>query len=124
MIIRSTSTVEFRQWLYNLGAKKKRNLNGFQVLFLAFVRNDAADHTVAHEQVHIRQWWRTLGLQPYLRLFWPGIRYRHELEAYIVSVMNGRDMESAARALSIHCKGDYKKAMNDLLRGVSDAYAI
>lgn len=118
MIIRSTRMVLVRQWFINLFRKRKRTLNGFQVLFLAIVRGDASAHTVEHEKIHIRQWWRSAGLQPLLLLVWPGLRYDWELEAYVTSVRNGRSIESAARALSVHNGYDYEAALEDILKHV------
>ena len=45
-------------------------------------RNDAG--LLAHEKVHVRQWWRTLGLHSFLYLFSKAYKLRAEVEAYKV----------------------------------------
>jgi hypothetical protein len=37
---------------------------------------------LAHEQVHVKQWFKTLALHPFLYLFSAKYRYKSELEAY------------------------------------------
>jgi hypothetical protein len=37
---------------------------------------------LAHEQVHVSQFWRTLGIGPLLSLFIPSLRLQYEVEAY------------------------------------------
>jgi hypothetical protein len=37
---------------------------------------------LAHEQVHVNQFWRTLGILPLLSLFIPSLRLKFEVEAY------------------------------------------
>ena len=106
MIIRSTFMVKLRERML-----KGRTLNGFTFGPIGFVRNDAEKHTVEHEKVHIRQYFE-------LFLFRFKRGYQRELEAYIVSVKHGRDINSAARALSIHNGGNVFKALQDLQRGL------
>ncbi len=43
-------------------------------------KNDAG--LLAHEQVHVRQFWRTLGMGPLLSVFVPALRLQYEVEAY------------------------------------------
>ena len=43
-------------------------------------KNDAG--LLAHEQVHVSQFWRTLGIGPLLSLFIPSLRLQYEVEAY------------------------------------------
>ena len=40
----------------------------------------------AHELVHVRQFYRSLGLFPVLYLLWPAYRLRCEVEAYRVQI--------------------------------------
>ena len=37
---------------------------------------------LAHEQVHVAQFWRSLGILPLLSLFIPSLRLKFEVEAY------------------------------------------
>ena len=37
---------------------------------------------LAHEQVHVAQFWRSLGILPLLSLFSPSLRLKFEVEAY------------------------------------------
>ena len=37
---------------------------------------------LAHEQVHVAQFWRSLGIFPLLSLFIPSLRLKFEVEAY------------------------------------------
>ena len=106
MIIRSTFMVKLREKL------KNKRLNGFAVGPIAFVKGDAEKHTVEHEKVHIRQFWAALFKFKRLN------RYERELEAYIVSVKNGRPLESAARVLAQYHLGGYAKALGDLQEGL------
>jgi len=43
-------------------------------------RGDAG--LLAHEKVHVAQFWRTLGIGPLLSLFIPSLRLQYEVEAY------------------------------------------
>lgn len=108
MIFRSTFIVKL----------KGKNLLGFTQGPIGFVRNDAEQHTVEHEKTHIRQWWRHFGFLVFPLFFKKGYRYKMELEAYIVSVKNGRDINSAARALSTHNGGNVHAALTDIQKGL------
>lgn len=122
MIIRHTPTVELMSKFKSILSRRKRTLNGFQMFFFAVVREDAADHTVEHERVHIKQFWRTLGFSTFKRILKTS-RVDYELEAYVASVKAGRPLSSAARALAIHV-GDYTTALRkleDALRSSSGA---
>lgn len=51
-------------------------------------RSQFDDHALrAHELVHVRQFYRTLGLFPALYLSWPGYRLKSEVEAYRVQIL-------------------------------------
>ena len=43
-------------------------------------RGDAG--LLAHEQVHVAQFWRSLGILPLLSLFIPSLKLKFEVEAY------------------------------------------
>jgi hypothetical protein len=43
-------------------------------------KNDAG--LLAHEQVHVSQFWRTLGIGMLLSVFMPSLRLKYEVEAY------------------------------------------
>ena len=43
-------------------------------------RGDAG--LLAHEQIHVKQFWRTLGILPLLSLFIPSLKLKFEVEAY------------------------------------------
>jgi hypothetical protein len=94
---------------------RPRKLNGFALGPIAVVREDAADHTVEHERVHIRQFWRTLGFSTFKRILKTS-RVEYELEAYVASVRAGRPLSSAARALAIHTG-----SVQDATRRLEDA---
>lgn len=74
------------------------------------VRKRFADQALrAHELVHVRQFYRSLGLFPVLYLLWPAYRLRCEVEAYRVQVSlqpndaaRGRLTEQAAAMLATH----------------------
>ena len=102
MIFRSTPIVEFKQWTENLFRKQPRRLLGFALGFVAFVRSDVKQHTIKHELVHIKQFWRTFGLHLLFYNISKSYRFKTELEAYVESVKNGRSVESAAGGLSVH----------------------
>jgi len=107
MVIRSS---------FMVGLKEKitgKKLNGFAFAYLAFVKNDAQKHTVEHEKVHIKQFWEALFKFKRLN------RYERELEAYIVSVENGRDLNSAAWVLAKYHLAGYPKAFEDLQKGLN-----
>ena len=50
------------------------------ILLRPRVKGDAG--LLAHEQVHVAQFWRTLGIGPLLSLFIPSLRLKYEVEAY------------------------------------------
>lgn len=51
---------------------------------IIFIRPEYKDDAglLAHEKVHVRQWWRTLGLHSFLYLFSKEYKLRAEVEAY------------------------------------------
>lgn len=112
MIIRHTFTVELMSKFKSILSRRKRKLNGFALGPIAVVREDAAEHTVAHERVHIKQFWRTLGFSTFKRILKTS-RVDYELEAYVASVKAGRPLSSAARALAVHV-GDPQTAKRKL----------
>jgi hypothetical protein len=112
MIFKNDFLVDAMSVFKSIVSLRKRRLNGFAMLFFAVVRKDAAEHTIEHEKVHIRQFWRNPAMY-----FWVAFtnKYALELEAYRVSVQYGRDVNSAAQALSIYNGGDVEAAKKDLL---------
>lgn len=55
----------------------------------------------AHELVHVRQFYRSLGLFPLLYLLWPGYRFTCEVEAYRVQILL-QPSEAARQRLTEH----------------------
>lgn len=57
---------------------------GCAYFFVALVRPEYRDDTglIAHELVHVRQFWHLPFIHGILYRFWPSYRYRCELEAY------------------------------------------
>ena len=62
------------------------------------MRKRFADEALrAHELVHVRQFYRSLGLFPVLYLLWPAYRLRCEVEAYRVQISLQPDEAARAR---------------------------
>jgi len=112
MIFKNDFLVDTMGVLKSILSFRKRRLNGFAILVFAVVRSNAKEHTIEHERVHIRQFWRNPVVYIWKSIF---NRYYLELEAYKVSIEYGRDVDSAARALSIYNDGDIETAKKDLL---------
>lgn len=58
--------------------------NGYTVGPFALIRPSRRGDAglLAHEQVHVAQFWRSLGILPLLSLFIPSLRLKFEVEAY------------------------------------------
>ena len=58
---------------------------GFVILIRPRQRGNKA--LIAHEKVHVRQFWRSWCLFPILYLLWPAKKLKYEAEAYGVSLL-------------------------------------
>lgn len=79
-----------------------KKYSGFAFGPLIFIAPDARNDNslLAHELVHVRQFWRSWGLH-FIRMMLSGkYRLSCELEAYVVSTQHGMSIDTAARHLS------------------------
>lgn len=67
---------------------------------------------LAHEQVHVRQFWRTWGLHPLLYRASKRYRLAAELEAYRVQLKYAEDKEASARRFAGFIAGRYGLAIS------------
>ena len=58
--------------------------SGYTIGPFALIRPRCKDDAglLAHEKVHVSQFWRSLGILPLLSLFVPSLRLKFEVEAY------------------------------------------
>lgn len=61
-----------------------KKFSGMTYGFIAFIRPHLFDDVglLAHESTHIKQWWRSFGLGPFLYLLSKNYRLKWEVEAY------------------------------------------
>ena len=76
----------------NLGIPKR--FAGYTIGPLILIRPEyrGDEGLLAHEQTHVRQFWRTFGLMPLLYWLSPVCRFRAEVEAYRVQLQYRPEM--------------------------------
>ena len=90
---------------YKIIVSKKKmegGIVGWAHAWKIFISPDYVDDqsVVEHEKVHVRQWWRTLGLHTHLMNLSEKYRLRIEIEAYKVTLKyTPRDINYICREL-------------------------
>lgn len=74
---------------------KGKDLDGYTIFFFIFVKSNASKMMIEHEKVHVKQFFKTFGLFPFLYMI-PSFRYKFEVEAYRKSIELGMDPWKAA----------------------------
>lgn len=110
MIVKSDSVVKFLNFV------RRSNFDGYTVFFIIFVRANADQGLIAHEKVHVRQFWRTFGLFPILYCF-TKYRLKFEAEAYKASIEHGMSKHKALMLLSTQYK--LKTSLTEIEKALS-----